>query len=181
MGVVEEGAELRAANARGGIGHRLQQRLYVERRRKGDGGALQRFEGASLFALRGFTVFALGDVLDHAYHAEHGAYPSGATVNGNRAAIMLQLTQYTDQAGSYQSTRSATHRFGPYLRTIPPLPAGSRRGRDRIHTSDTGGAGWLYEVNGTPDTKCLDVHTYRDLLDKTIDRILAQQKGEEIK
>ena len=41
--------------------------------------------------------------------------------------------------------------------------------------------GWLYEIDGKPDRKCLDVHAYRDLLDKTIDRILAQQKGEEIK
>jgi hypothetical protein len=36
-------------------------------------------------------------------------------------------------------------------------------------------------VKGRPDVKCLDVRAYRDLLDKTIDRILAQQKGEEIK
>jgi glycine cleavage system H protein len=43
------------------------------------------------------------------------------------------------------------------------------------------GAGWLYEVKGKPDGKCFDVHAYRALLDKTIDRILAQQKGEEIK
>jgi hypothetical protein len=28
---------------------------------------------------------------------------------------------------------------------------------------------------GTPDPRALDVHAYRDLLDKTIDRILAQQ------
>jgi glycine cleavage system H protein len=41
--------------------------------------------------------------------------------------------------------------------------------------------GWLYEVKGQPDAKCLDVHAYRDLLDKTIDRILAQQKGDETK
>jgi glycine cleavage system H protein len=40
-------------------------------------------------------------------------------------------------------------------------------------------AGWLYEVSGQPDSRCLDVHAYRDLLDKTIDRILAQQKQPE--
>jgi len=42
-------------------------------------------------------------------------------------------------------------------------------------------AGWLYLVKGRPDPKCMDVHAYRALLDKAIDRILAQQKGEEIK
>jgi glycine cleavage system H protein len=42
-------------------------------------------------------------------------------------------------------------------------------------------AGWLYEVTGQPDGKCVEVHAYRDILDKTIDRLLAQRKGEEIK
>ena len=45
---------------------------------------------------------------------------------------------------------------------------------------DPYGAGWLYAVQGIPDAKCVDVHAYRDLLDKAIDRILAQQKGEDI-
>ena len=48
-------------------------------------------------------------------------------------------------------------------------------------SSDPYGAGWLYEVRGKPDTRCLDVQAYRALLDKTIERILSQQKGEEIK
>jgi glycine cleavage system H protein len=42
------------------------------------------------------------------------------------------------------------------------------------------GAGWLYEVKGAPDARCVDVYAYRDHLDKTIKRILAQQKGEKI-
>jgi glycine cleavage system H protein len=50
-----------------------------------------------------------------------------------------------------------------------------------VITKDPYAGGWLYEVEGQPDPKCLEVHAYRDLLDKTIDRILAQQKGEEIK
>ena len=45
---------------------------------------------------------------------------------------------------------------------------------------DCYGAGWLYQVKGTPDSKCMDVHAYRDLLDKTIDRLLAQRKGDNI-
>jgi len=40
-------------------------------------------------------------------------------------------------------------------------------------------AGWLYEVEGKPDARCIDVHAYRDLLDKTIERLLTQRKGEE--
>ena len=49
-----------------------------------------------------------------------------------------------------------------------------------IH-KDSFGTGWLYKVKGAPDTRCLDVQTYRDLLDKTIDKILKKQQGSEIK
>ena len=38
-------------------------------------------------------------------------------------------------------------------------------------------AGWLYEIKGQPDAQCLDVDAYRDLLDKTIDRLQAKQKS----
>ena len=44
---------------------------------------------------------------------------------------------------------------------------------------DPYGAGWLYEVQGHPDAKCLDVATHRALLDTTIDRILEKQGGED--
>ena len=49
----------------------------------------------------------------------------------------------------------------------------------RLISKEPFGGGWLYEATGQPDPKCLDVHAYRDLLDKAIDRILAQQKGDE--
>jgi glycine cleavage system H protein len=41
------------------------------------------------------------------------------------------------------------------------------------------GGGWLYEVQGQPDAKCIDLAAYRALLDATIDRILEKQQGEE--
>lgn len=40
------------------------------------------------------------------------------------------------------------------------------------------GAGWLYEAVGQPDAGCLDVTAYRDYLDDTIDRLLAQERAE---
>ena len=49
-----------------------------------------------------------------------------------------------------------------------------------IVNKDPYGAGWLYVIQGKPDAKCVDVHGYRAMLDKTIDRILAKQKAEEI-
>lgn len=41
--------------------------------------------------------------------------------------------------------------------------------------------GWLYEVRGQPDGKCVDVHAYKTMLDQTIDRILEKQKNDESK
>jgi len=46
---------------------------------------------------------------------------------------------------------------------------------------DPYGAGWLYLVKGRPDSRCVDVHAYRTILDKTIDKILERQKAEEIR
>ena len=40
--------------------------------------------------------------------------------------------------------------------------------------------GWLYRVRGVPDPRCMDVHGYAQLLDKTIDKILEKQSGEGI-
>jgi glycine cleavage system H protein len=43
------------------------------------------------------------------------------------------------------------------------------------------GGGWLYMVKGNPDARCVDVHTYKNILDKTIDKILEKQIDDEIK
>lgn len=40
-------------------------------------------------------------------------------------------------------------------------------------------AGWLYEFEGDPDTRCVDVEGYQHLLNETIDRILAREKAGE--
>ena len=50
--------------------------------------------------------------------------------------------------------------------------------RERISLIDKHpySGGWLYAVRGTPDEKRLDVHGYRDHLDRAIDLILSKQK-----
>jgi len=53
--------------------------------------------------------------------------------------------------------------------------------RITVVNKDPYGEGWLYMVKGKPDSKCVDVHAYRAILDKTIDKILEKQKSEEIK
>ena len=40
---------------------------------------------------------------------------------------------------------------------------------------DPYGAGWLYEITGAPDSKCLPLDEYRRMLDATIDKILEKQ------
>jgi len=41
------------------------------------------------------------------------------------------------------------------------------------------GAGWIYEAQGKPDARCVDVQAYKTFLDQTIDRILEKQKADE--
>ncbi len=41
------------------------------------------------------------------------------------------------------------------------------------------GGGWLYEVDGSPDSRCMPLAAYKSLLDATIDRILEKQASEE--
>lgn len=43
---------------------------------------------------------------------------------------------------------------------------------------DPYGRGWLYQVIGEPDPQCVDVYAYRDILDQTIDRLLAKQQSD---
>lgn len=79
------------------------------------------------------------------YSAEHGgAFPTSANV-------VAQLTKYTDVAGATSDTKTTTHIYGPYIRSIPPLPVGpdSRKGSSGIGTGDANGVGWIYtEASG---------------------------------
>ncbi len=59
-------------------------------------------------------------------------------------SIAKQLTQYTDRQGNAQATKDTSHIYGPYLRTIPPLPVGHRRGNTRIASQDAEDVGWIY-------------------------------------
>jgi glycine cleavage system H lipoate-binding protein len=38
------------------------------------------------------------------------------------------------------------------------------------------GDGWLFRIEGKPDSRCSDVEGYRQLLDATIDRMLEKQQ-----
>jgi glycine cleavage system H protein len=114
----------------------------------------------------GLTKFAsrmLGEMVDHGFEIEGGTAVHCGQIIGWVEGFKAISDLFCVAAGQFAGSNPAL------------------KEQISLITRDPYGAGWLYEVEGTPDAKCLDVHTYRDLLDKTIDRILAQQKGEEIK
>jgi prepilin-type N-terminal cleavage/methylation domain-containing protein len=80
------------------------------------------------------------------YQAEHdGLYPT-------TAAIVAQLTTYSDASGAAQAAKDATHIFGPYLRAVPPMtaPGAPRKGSSGIAAADAANIGWIYDpITGT--------------------------------
>jgi len=79
------------------------------------------------------------------YQTEHGGtYPS----NTSAATCLNQLTQYTDASGNAQATKDTSHIYGPYLKTVPPLPVGANKGLSTITITGpagTGSFGWYYD------------------------------------
>jgi len=92
--------------------------------------------GAADAALAG-DLAVLRNAID-LYSVEHtGDFPTAAN-------IANQLLQYTDASGAAQATQDATHIYGPYLRKVPPLPVGDKKGNTGISDSDGPGVGWIY-------------------------------------
>jgi general secretion pathway protein G len=90
------------------------------------------------------------------YATEHNnAFPGP-----DSAALIGQLTKYTDLGGTVSATKTATAKYGPYLVAIPPCPVGENAGKttaskvlfDKVNSPPTpvpaGGEGWVYN----PDT-----------------------------
>jgi len=98
--------------------------------------------GAADAALTG-DLAVLRNAID-LYQTEHGGtYPTAT-------AIVNQLTLYSDAGGATQATKNSTYIYGPYLRTIPPLPVGTRKGSTGIAAADGANVGWIYdETAGT--------------------------------
>ena len=72
------------------------------------------------------------------FAAEHdGAFPTAANIES-------ELIQYTDAARDAQAARDATHIYGPYLRKVPPLPVGAKKGQTGIAAADGATIGWIY-------------------------------------
>jgi type II secretory pathway pseudopilin PulG len=72
------------------------------------------------------------------FSAEHGgSFPLVAS-------IADQLTKYTDINGGTSATKTTVYVYGPYIRSIPPLPVGARKGKTGIAAADDPNTGWIY-------------------------------------
>jgi len=105
--------------------------------------------GASDSALSG-DLAVLRNAID-LYAAEHGGtYPTAAD-------IVAQLTTYTDASGNDNATKTTTYIYGPYLRTVPALPVGAKKGKTGIAAATGDEIGWIYTVaSGTITANCTD-------------------------
>jgi type II secretory pathway pseudopilin PulG len=94
-------------------------------------------KGANDSALSG-DLAVLRNAID-LYAAEHGGTTPGA------ATIADQLTLYTDASGATSATKTGAYIYGPYVRKIPPVPVGPKKGSSGIAALDGAGVGWLYD------------------------------------
>jgi glycine cleavage system H protein len=112
----------------------------------------------------GFTKFALrmlGELVDVQFDRADGAAIQPGDVLGTIEGFKAVSDLFCVGTGTFRGGN-------PALRTDLEIIA-------REHNN----AGWLYEFEGQPDSRCLDVQGYQGLLDATIDRILAKQQAEE--
>jgi hypothetical protein len=89
------------------------------------------------------------------YTTEHEGEPP--TV----AAIVNQLTLYSDASGATKVSPDSTHIFGPYIREIPKLPIKGdpeRRGQSGIAGADAATVGWIYTVDNTTKAWTFDAN-----------------------
>lgn len=112
----------------------------------------------------GFTKFAtrmLGEIVEVQWEAAAGAPVKSGEIIGSIEGFKAISDLYCAAEGAFAGGN-------PALRDSAALVA-----------EDPYGAGWLYEVEGAPDSKCVDLAAYRILLDATIDRILEKEQHEE--
>jgi len=57
------------------------------------------------------------------------------------AKIKDQLIRYTDFNGETRPNKDASHFLGPYLRSVPPLPVGLKKGGTKIDEESKAGSG----------------------------------------
>ena len=94
--------------------------------------------GAAEAALSG-NLAVLRNAIDMFAGEHNGAYPAVAD-------IADQLTQYSDAAGNTNATKTTVFSYGPYLRKVPPLPVGAKKGKTDIAAATGDDVGWIYNA-----------------------------------
>ena len=88
------------------------------------------------------------------YATEHGGSLLGATT------VADQLTMYTNSSGATSATKTSEYLYGPYIRQIPILPVGAKKGESGIAAASADGIGWIYNaVTGDIAANCTDSET----------------------
>jgi glycine cleavage system H protein len=112
----------------------------------------------------GFTKFAtrmLGEIVDHQWEKTPGTQVEAGEIIGSIEGFKAISDLYCVANGTFAGGNEAL------------------RQQIELVGEDPYGRGWLYRVEGEPDSKCGDVESYRRLLDITIDRILEKQQATE--
>ncbi len=85
----------------------------------------------------------LRNAIDLFYSEHDNVFPDDVTFTD-------QLTTFTDSAGGTNATRTGTFIFGPYIREVPVLPVGAKKGKSGVAAATGAEIGWLYtESTGT--------------------------------
>jgi glycine cleavage system H protein len=113
----------------------------------------------------GYTKFALrmlGELVDLKFEVKPGA-----------------AVQVGEIVGSIEGFKAISDIYcvgdGRFLCGNPALSSGLDAVGEKPYDE-----GWLYQFEGTPDTRALKIDEYRALLDATIDKMLEKQRQEEI-
>ncbi|MGD9689791.1 MAG: type II secretion system protein [Phycisphaerales bacterium] len=103
--------------------------IAIPRMSRGAGGAQESALQSNLATMR--------NAIDLYYTEHSNVFPVAAT-------FAAQMTQFSSDAGTTQATKDATFIYGPYLRAIPALPVGAKKGSNGVDTADGAGIGWIY-------------------------------------
>lgn len=109
----------------------------------------------------GYTKFALrmlGEIVDVQLEKKAGEEIAPGDILGNIEGFKALSDLYS--MGS-----------GKFLRANPELATSLERLAEKPYDE-----GWIYEFEGTPDSRAMDVNGYRNLLDATIDRMLQKEQ-----
>ena len=111
----------------------------------------------------GFTKFAtrmLGDMVDHDFETKPDVAMEPGQILGWVEGFKAISDVYGFCTGEFIGVNPALQKN---IALIDKKPYGD---------------GWLYEMTGTLDDKCVDVHGYAAILNQTIDKMLEQQQVE---